>query len=298
MSLLLTLLGQTGVGGTVTLTGDVTGSGTGSLSTTISSGVVSLSKMANLAANSIIGNNTGISATPLALTVAQVKTMLGVTSGTVTNVTGTAGQITVTNPTTTPNIAIDATYVGQSSITTLGTIATGVWNGTSVDVSHGGTGNNTFTAYSVICAGTTATGAFQNVSGVGSAGQVLTSAGPSALPTWSNPIGGVIVNQNSSSVIMATGTQYYINNGASLVTLTLPAAAAVGDTYYIIGGSSGGWKIAQQAGQTIHFDNTATTAGVGGSIASTGQYQNITIKCITANTTFTVFDAVGSLTVV
>jgi len=186
----------------------------------------------------------------------------------------------------------------QGNITTLGTITTGVWNGTAVDVAHGGTGNTTFTAYSVICAGTTATGVFQNVSGVGSAGQVLTSAGASALPVWSNPSGGIVVNQNSSSVTMVAFNQYFINNGASLVTLTLPTSAAVGDTFYIIGQSSGGWKVAQNASQVIHFDGTATTTGTGGSLQTTAQYQNITIKCIIANTTFTVFDCVGSITVV
>ena len=38
---------------------------------------VSLDKMSTLTANSIIGNNTGVSATPLALSVTNVKTMLG-----------------------------------------------------------------------------------------------------------------------------------------------------------------------------------------------------------------------------
>jgi len=41
------------------------------------------------------------------------------------------------------NIDIDANYVGQSSITTLGTISTGTWEGTDVGVSHGGTGAST-----------------------------------------------------------------------------------------------------------------------------------------------------------
>jgi len=57
-------------------------------------------------------------------------------------------------------------------------------NATGLPVGGGGTGNSTFTAYSVICAGTTATGAFQNVSGLGTSGQVLTSNGAGALPTW------------------------------------------------------------------------------------------------------------------
>lgn len=43
---------------------------------TIDAGTVSLPKMANLAANSIIGNNTGAAATPAALTPAQVKSLL------------------------------------------------------------------------------------------------------------------------------------------------------------------------------------------------------------------------------
>lgn len=40
-------------------------------------------------------------------------------------------------------IDIASTYVGQSSITTLGTITTGVWNGTDVAVTDGGTGSST-----------------------------------------------------------------------------------------------------------------------------------------------------------
>jgi hypothetical protein len=57
----------------ITLTGDVTSTG---FATTIASGAVTLAKMANLAANSIIGNNTGAAATPLALTGTQVTAML------------------------------------------------------------------------------------------------------------------------------------------------------------------------------------------------------------------------------
>jgi hypothetical protein len=56
------------------LSGDVTTSGT--LTTTIGSGAVSLSKMANLSSNSIIGNNTGSAATPSALTATQATAML------------------------------------------------------------------------------------------------------------------------------------------------------------------------------------------------------------------------------
>ena len=63
-------------------------------------------------------------------------------SGTVTSVTGTANRITITGtPTVNPTVDIAATYVGQSSITTLGTITTGVWNGTAIDLASYVTGN-------------------------------------------------------------------------------------------------------------------------------------------------------------
>jgi hypothetical protein len=45
---------------------------------------------------------------------------------------GTSNRITVATGSTTPVIDIAATYVGQSSITTLGTIVTGTWQGTAI----------------------------------------------------------------------------------------------------------------------------------------------------------------------
>jgi hypothetical protein len=55
--------------------------------------------------------------------------------------------------------------------------------GTAV-VAGGGTGDTSFTAYAVICGGTSSTAALQSIAGVGSSGQVLTSNGAGALPTF------------------------------------------------------------------------------------------------------------------
>ncbi len=56
-----------------TLTGDVTTAG-GALATTIAASSVTLAKMANLAANSLIGNSTGSSATPTAISMLATST--------------------------------------------------------------------------------------------------------------------------------------------------------------------------------------------------------------------------------
>ena len=67
----------------------------------------------------------------------QVIAGAGLTkSGNTLDVVGTADRITVNAD----SVDIASTYVGQSTITTLGTITTGVWNGTDVAVAGGGTG--------------------------------------------------------------------------------------------------------------------------------------------------------------
>lgn len=63
---------------------------------------------------------------------------------TFTNVTiaGTTSRVAITNGSGAagnPTIDIDAAYVGQSSITTLGTITTGTWHATKVGLAFGGT---------------------------------------------------------------------------------------------------------------------------------------------------------------
>lgn len=64
-------------------------------------------------------------------------------------ITGTSNRIAVTNGSGAagnPTIDIDSSYVGQSTITTLGTIVTGVWNGTTLAILNGGTGQTTANA--------------------------------------------------------------------------------------------------------------------------------------------------------
>ena len=54
----------------------------------------------------------------------------------------------------------------------------------TLPVANGGTNATSQTAYAVICGGTTSTGSYQSVASVGTAGQILTSNGAGALPTF------------------------------------------------------------------------------------------------------------------
>lgn len=70
----------------------------------------------------------------------QVTAGAGLTkTGNTLDVIGTSDRITVNAD----SVDIASTYVGQSSITTLGTITTGTWNGTTIAVANGGTGATT-----------------------------------------------------------------------------------------------------------------------------------------------------------
>jgi hypothetical protein len=101
----------------------------------------------------------------------------------------------------------------------------------------------------------------------------------------------------AASVALAVNSTYIMNRG-TLITATLPAAAVLGSTFRIVGKGAGGWLIAQNAGQTIHILGSNTTTGVGGSLASTTQYDCLELMCTTANTNFVVYSSMGNLTVV
>lgn len=103
--------------------------------------------------------------------------------------------------------------------------------------------------------------------------------------------------ETGTSVAMTVNSAYTANN-AGLVTLTLPDTAAYGSRIRVSGKGAGLFRIAQNAGETIHFGSSTTTTGVGGYIEATLQYDVIELLCITADVQWLVLSSVGNLTVV
>lgn len=133
--------------------------------------------------------------------------------GTVTSVSGTSNRISSTGGAT-PVIDIDAAYVGQSSITTLGTISTGVWNGTAI-----ANANLAFSTISGIALGSnladlTATNGTLTFSGTYNGGTARTiglNLGNANVWTASTTFVGGLNSINSTST-NATSTNLYVSN--------------------------------------------------------------------------------------
>lgn len=128
-----------------------------------------------------------------------------------------------------------------------------------------------------------------NISVTNGAGSVTIAAsggGGGGGYTWST------ITANQSAV---AGEGYFVTSNA--VQVALPATSAVGDSFQVSldGGTS--WTITQGAGQQIFIGNTSTTAGAGGSIASTDQGDVVELVCRVADTEWRVVDMIGNISV-
>lgn len=89
------------------------------------------------------------------------------------------------------------------------------WNSTNpAQVSKGGTGRSSVDAYTVVCGGTTNINPLQNVVGTGNAGDILTSNGPAALPSWQPGCGtgrySFLIEPLHQANVTGDGTDYHI----------------------------------------------------------------------------------------
>lgn len=132
----------------------------------------------------------------------------------------------------------------------------------------------------------------------GTTGQVLTAT-TSGIASWAAPSASGFTwnNVTGATQAMAVGNGYIGNDGATLVTMTLPAVAAVGQLVAVQGNGTGLWQIAQNASQSISFNGGTSTVGTGGFIASTSQYDSVTLICTVANNGWVANQSMGNITV-
>lgn len=149
----------------------------------------------NAAANALeyatlSGGGNAQTADPLSQFAATTSSQL---AGVISDETGTGALVFANSPTlVTPALGTPSALV--------------LTNATGLPVAGGGTGVATLTAYAPIFGGTTGTGAVQS-GGVGTAGQVLTSNGAGALPTFQAASGGGSGTKTLCNALTAMNSQ-------------------------------------------------------------------------------------------
>jgi hypothetical protein len=154
--------------------------------------------------------------------------------GTTINAVGTTDRIAVSANA----IDISANYVGQSSITTLGTITAGTWNGTDIAVTDGGTGASTAADARTNLGIKTTSGAVTTSTSVlaRTAHQACAaSSGPTSVTT-------VTHNFNTKNVIVqvyqvSTGetvTTDVVRGTVDSLTVTINGSTIASDDYHIV----------------------------------------------------------------
>jgi len=184
-----------------------------------------------------LGNKQPLDATLTSLAAFNTNGLLAQTAAdtfTGRTITGTSGKITVTNGdgvAGNPTLTIDAAYVGQNTITTLGTITTGVWHGTQVGEIYGGTNQTTYALGDTLYS--SAANTLSKLSGnTTTTKKFLVQTGDgvnSAAPAWTTIAAGDLTGLVVSSL---TGTTDQVNVSASTgaVTLSTPQNIATTST--------------------------------------------------------------------
>lgn len=125
-----------------------------------------------------------------------------------------------------------------SNLATVGTITSGVWNGTALNVNKGGTGTTTISQYNVLIG--SSTNAIGIVTGQGTSGQFLTSNGTGQPPTWQSSA----INQAADYDWTGTNTFATTTIATSTITSNTVASSTVTNLQILNNATINGWATA------------------------------------------------------
>jgi hypothetical protein len=117
-----------------------------------------------------------------------------------------------------------------------------------------------------------------NINIVGTGSVTITGSPGTNTLTVSISGSGLTWNVQTTNTTMAANNGY-IPNSASLISLTLPLAVPFGTIVQVAGMGSGGWKIVQQAGQSIYIIGFNTTTGAAGFVESQFASDGVQLLC-------------------
>jgi hypothetical protein len=198
--------------GITQLTGDVTaGPGSGSQAATIAANAVTFAKMQTIADQRLLGNVSGVTAVPAALTAAQVTTMLG---GPWVTGAFTAGQVAYATGASALTGSSNFTFDG-TSLLTVPTISASTVQNTTSDLSL----TAAATLYVTATGALLLSGASTRITGLTSNGFVKTSGGNGTLSVDTNTyLTTAAAAAAYQPILSATATRVLFSGGGSTIS--------------------------------------------------------------------------------
>lgn len=254
--------------------------------------------------------------------------------GTVDTVVGTLNRISVNSADpANPIVDISTNYVGQASITTLGTITTGIWNGTDIALADGGTGASLTdpnadrimfwddsagaVTWLTVGSGLTITGTTLDATGGGSGtvtsvsftGGLISVATPTVTPalTVAGTSGGIVYFSSAStwatSAALAANS-LVVGGGAGVAPSTVTTGTNVLTALGVAVGSAGAVVVnggalgTPSSGTVTNLTGTASiniNGTVGATTPTTGVFTTLEARSTTSLLLGTAGSAVGNI---